>query len=1189
MKVKKNFLLAAQVFVLAVFSLLITVGSPNTQATRPDELSNWTNEASLPDGRTEMGTVEYNGYVYLVGGAGPGQSDATLYAKINSNGSIASWATSPNNLPTGNFRLTAVAFNGYLYAIGGRNGPALDTVYRAEINSETGEPGAWTLESTTLPVPLYYASSFVYQGYIYLVGGNDNSSGYNTVYIAPIGPDHAVGTWVQGSDLPNEIELGTTVVHDDYVYLLGGRDDDGVVSTVYYAALGSDGALGTWGTADNDLPQPLWGASSTVIGDRIYTFGGNNGEGRIDNVYSTVINAPGDTETWVQHTSLPSVTELSGAFTYNGETYVLGGNNASSFSSAVYSTVTPPEFDTGAGDPGDPFIITNCEQLQGMNFDLGASYRLGGDVDCSDTVNWNGGKGFDPVGDDEDPFTGTFDGDEYAVNDLYIQRADELNYQTEDDESYVGLFGYADGADFTEVGINGHIKGWHYVGALVGYASDSHIDGVSVNYGVETNDCEPEDHCVWARWGQYGGGVVGLADDTYIEGAHTFGPVKGSGNTIGGIVGQLENSSTLIDSDSASHVDGGWNIGGAVGYVSDSTISDVHTSGDVQVVYDDNVKLGNYGGGIAGYATGSTIEDSSATGPITGNAYIGGFIGWAQDNSEIVNSFSTGDVTASYYEVGGFAGGVYETVVSNSYATGDATTSSGWEVGGFAGAIVVSDVSGSYATGDASADENGSVGGFAGFSGCGSVISNSYATGDATGTAGIGGFSGLDGCEGPGSTFYNVYATGDATGSDSHVGGLIGQSYYSNITQAYATGDVSGLDNVGGLTGTTLGYVDGIDYSGYIQDSYATGNVTASGSQAGGLIGYMNGAFISDSYARGNVSGNDDVGGLIGTVLGENVWIRKSYSTGNLQIGEGTDIGGLVGVYDVNTENATIDSVYWDVETSGQSTSPIGQGKTTAEMIDGETYVGFNFEDVWWISADNNSGYPCLLWSDDSCSPYVADPDSDGDGIADSVEDAGPNHGDANNDEVPDSEQPNVITYMNHVSGHYAVLETNCASIEGFQIGSEAGGDGADGAYRYPFGLVGFHIICEGQGETAQIRQYYYGVEGSDQYTVRKWRGGNNYQQIPAQNMGTPIDGEVVFLVEYSIIDGGEFDDDGLANGVVVDPSGAALRDNTQSGSQSSGGSPLAGTGDSTLFVILLGFGLMLGAIAMRRSVTVER
>jgi hypothetical protein len=56
---------------------------------------------------------------------------------------------------------------------------------------------------------------------------------------------------------------------------------------------------------------------------------------------------------------------------------------------------------------------------------------------------------------------------------------------------------------------------------------------------------------------------------------------------------------------------------------------------------------------------------------------------------------------------------------------------------------------------------------------------------------------------------------------------------------------------------------------------------------------------------------------------------------------------------------------FWDVETSGQTTSADGTGKTTSEMKTQATFTdaGWNFDDIWAIASGTNDGYPYLIWA----------------------------------------------------------------------------------------------------------------------------------------------------------------------------------------------------------------------------------
>ena len=169
------------------------------------------------------------------------------------------------------------------------------------------------------------------------------------------------------------------------------------------------------------------------------------------------------------------------------------------------------------------------------------------------------------------------------------------------------------------------------------------------------------------------------------------------------------------------------------------------------------------------------------------------------------------------------------------------------------------------------------VGGLVGFTED-SNVTNSYATGSINGKNHIGGLVGLTW----NSDITNSSATSAVNGYD-NAGGLVGLTWYSSITNSYATGTVNGDDNVGGLVGYNRG-----DRS--ITNSYAMGTVEGD-SYVGGLVGRNGGNNITSSYATGSVKGGDFVGGLVG--VNSNRSVMSSYATGAV---EGEDfVGGLVG------------------------------------------------------------------------------------------------------------------------------------------------------------------------------------------------------------------------------------------------------------------------------------------------------
>ncbi|UCC99298.1 MAG: hypothetical protein JSW66_05310 [Phycisphaerales bacterium] len=222
----------------------------------------------------------------------------------------------------------------------------------------------------------------------------------------------------------------------------------------------------------------------------------------------------------------------------------------------------------------------------------------------------------------------------------------------------------------------------------------------------------------------------------------------------------------------------------------------------------------------------------------------------------------------------------------------------------------------------------------------------------------IGGLAGLSN-----GSVSDCYISGTVSGG-SAVGGLVGSNILGSITTCYSTGTVSGDSTVGGLVGNSEGSVT---------DSYSTAAVN--GSQSGGLVGHNGLAgdyeffppppgHIRYCYATGPVSGEYNVGGLVGTNDLQGGGISNCFSTG--MVSGAHSAGGLLGV----NLGGSIISSFWDIETSGQSSSAGGTGRTTAEMQTASTFLeaGWDFvgetangtEDIWSICEGTN--YPRLTW-----------------------------------------------------------------------------------------------------------------------------------------------------------------------------------------------------------------------------------
>lgn len=328
----------------------------------------------------------------------------------------------------------------------------------------------------------------------------------------------------------------------------------------------------------------------------------------------------------------------------------------------------------------------------------------------------------------------------------------------------------------------------------------------------------------------------------------------------------------------------------------------------------------------------ATIENLGVTNvDVTGDNYVGGLVGCNYSGAGITNCYSTGSVSSPGEYIGGLIGRTEMSPISDCHSS--VSVDGYFKCGGLAGQILD----------------------------C--PIVNCHSTGNVTGDRVIGGLVGYQ----AGSSIDNCHSTGDVSGIDSFLGGLVGMSNLgSTTTNCYSAGNVAGYGYIGGFVGYQ------IDSS--MNNCYSNGNANGEDVLVGGLVGMSNlNSTTTNCYSTGTVTGIEYIGGLVGWNCDSA--IDNCYSAGTVS-GTANCIGGLVGC---NSESSLVNSCFWDIETSGQSTSAGGAGKTTAEMQNVATYtslatpglgapwdfVGNPFddtstEDYWSIELGINCGYPYL-------------------------------------------------------------------------------------------------------------------------------------------------------------------------------------------------------------------------------------
>lgn len=284
---------------------------------------------------------------------------------------------------------------------------------------------------------------------------------------------------------------------------------------------------------------------------------------------------------------------------------------------------------------------------------------------------------------------------------------------------------------------------------------------------------------------------------------------------------------------------------------------------------------------------------------ISGGSGVGCFVGaysFANTGGTVTmnNVHCSGSIIGTSFNIGGLAGAMRYVSISNSSFTGTISSPDNTNIGGLVGSTVEG-VSISDSNFDGTITGSMAVGGLIGSiqcwkSSCANSISDSYSSGtltsSSTNSGGIAGGSSS-------STIENCHSNILING-DSNVGGIVGYSSGDIINQSYSDSSfIHGDDNVGGIVGYSSGST--------ITKSYSISTLVSSDSTyAGGLVGYSNSdATINNCYSTSNVSATSSyTGGLIGHA--DNPNISQTYSTGELSVGDGGVIGGLIGKTNLN-------------------------------------------------------------------------------------------------------------------------------------------------------------------------------------------------------------------------------------------------------------------------------------------------
>lgn len=680
-------------------------------------------------------------------------------------------------------------------------------------------------------------------------------------------------------------------------------------------------------------------------------------------------------------------------------------------------TAIPP---AGEGTLGSPYLIENLGNLYWLSqnpSEWTKRFNQIANIDATNTSSWDDGAGFSPIGNSTTRFSGAYNGQGFTITNLYINRPTA---------NEVGFFGQLYFANLRNIYlINISVTGANRVGGLAGDTYNiSDVSSCAVNGVISGIDDV--------------GGLVGSCVQSVISNSLSKGTVNSTGISAGGLVGKSRFGSDIYNCFSRSEVIGNNIVGGLVGenlYENSQMItilncySTGHVSGNSQI------------GALVGANNGDVINsffDYETSGLFTS----AGGLGYDTEAMKDPAIYLSANWDMSF--VWGLSsemnnGYPYPRAPINPPATppaGDGTMENPFQIGTLENLVWLSrsplhwdkhyvqtadiDLLPFHTEGWNWSYDFSPIGNqkrsFTGkYNGQDFTIDNLIIERDIWTNIGLFGVvesadirnlnlanAQVNGKKSTGilvgqaagvTSIYNCHVSGVVNGLWKEIGGAVGTSY-STVWECSSSVNVNGLTSVGGLVGQTIGMA-------YVFKSFATGTVVGFGN-VGGLVGTNQQSQIAQCYASGSVSGESVVGGLVG-LNSTNSLVSNCYAAGPVSTTEYG--GGLIGRCSVsgNVENSysvglvsgtailggmiahsnisTISNSFWDNETSGQSISGGGTGKTTAQMQSVETFTNLTSEgltdpwdfvynpnddaaneNIWNINESYNNGYPFLNW-----------------------------------------------------------------------------------------------------------------------------------------------------------------------------------------------------------------------------------
>lgn len=194
--------------------------------------------------------------------------------------------------------LDSVTGSPVVVTVGGSStfeGTPTGNVYTSSLTAATGSLSAWS-QQTSLPYNVQNQGICSYNGYVYTIGGLASAATLSTVSYAQVS-NGQITAWSTTTPLPSALQIPYTIAVNGFLFVIGGANATfgTSYSTVWYAAINSNGSLGPW-MPGPVLPATVGNLNQTVFANGNVIHVAANGVGA---VYGLGVTANGPAPTWM--------------------------------------------------------------------------------------------------------------------------------------------------------------------------------------------------------------------------------------------------------------------------------------------------------------------------------------------------------------------------------------------------------------------------------------------------------------------------------------------------------------------------------------------------------------------------------------------------------------------------------------------------------------------------------------------------------------------------------------------------------------------------------------------------------------------------------------------------------------------------------------------------------------------------